>query len=169
MIWDEVEELAQTVRVKLWRALQKTSIANPKPYINHMMLFAVIDMVRKHHPVLSLTFDEDGELYQDGVLDLPDESIQDMACEIEQEEAFKESVQATCEALLALPPRQQYAMICSLKDHIDDVLPLMEMLRQHEINIDETHWPEEKSEMQKLRASLSVARKKLNPSKRKGE
>jgi len=38
---------------------------------------------------------------------------------------LKEMIQA----VLALPPRQQYAMICSLKERVDDLRQLIEALR----------------------------------------
>lgn len=167
MLRDEIEELAQRVRIKLWHVLQKQRIAHLETYISLIVLSEVIDMVRRYHPILSLPTDEDGELYQGNVIAMPSEGMQDPAYEIEQAEALNDSTKESFEALLKLPPRQQYAMICALKDQLDDVLPLIDMLKNYPMNIDEINWPKEKDELQRLRASLAVARKKLRSSKKK--
>ena len=158
---DEIEELAQRVRIKLWHVLQKKHIANFETYISLIVLSEVIDMVRRYRPILALPINEDGELYQGNIIATPGEGMQDPAYEIEQTEVLNDFTRETTEALLKLPPRQQYAMICALKDRLDDVLPLIDRLRSYVIDIDEIHWPEEKDELQRLRASLAVARKKL--------
>jgi DNA-directed RNA polymerase specialized sigma24 family protein len=161
MFRDEIEELGQKVRIKLWHVLQKKRLANLKTYISLIVLSEVIDMVRRYHPILPLPIDEDGELYQGNVIAMPTDGMQDPAYEIEQAEALNDFIDEIFEALLELPPRQQYAMICALKDQLDDVLPLIARLRSYVVDIDEIHWPEEKDELHRLRVSLAVARKKL--------
>jgi DNA-directed RNA polymerase specialized sigma24 family protein len=158
---DEIEELAQTVRIKFWHVLQKQRIINLKPYIHLIVLSEVIDMVRKYHPNFPLPLDEDGELYRGNMIATSSVEMQDPATVVEQAEAFEIIAQGTLEALLKLPPRQLYAMICALKDRSDDAQPLIDSLKSYIEDFDEIQWPEEKDKLQSLRASLAVARKKL--------
>jgi DNA-directed RNA polymerase specialized sigma24 family protein len=166
MLGDEIDELVQKVRVKLWLALRKKPILNLKAYISCIVYTESIDMVRQYQLTLPLPLNEDGELYQGNVMVTPGEGLQDPEYEVEQEETIGGYMTEAVEAVLKLPPRQQHAMICSLKERIDDVLPLINALRNHAINIEELNWPEEKDELQRLRASLSVARKKLRSLKK---
>lgn len=161
MLRDEIDELVQKVRLKLWLSLQKKCIINLKAYIRSIVYTEVIDMVRQYKLTFPLPLDEDGELYQGNVMVTPSEGLQDPGYGVEQEEMIGDYMTEAVEAVLKLPPRQQHAMICSLKDRIDDVLPLIDALRNHSINIEELNWPEEKDELRRLRASLSIARKKL--------
>lgn len=161
MLADEIEELAQKVRIKLWQTLRKQRVNNPGAYIRCIVHTEVIDMVRRYRSTLSLPLDEDGELNQGNVIFAPGQAMQDPGYEVEQAEELDDSMQGISEAIIQLPPRQQYAMICSLKEQIDDVLPIMDTLREQLTDIDAINWPVEKNEMQSLRASLSIARKKL--------
>lgn len=167
MLHDEIDELSQRVRFKLWLSLRKKRIKNLRAYIRSVVYTEVINMVRQHQSTLPLPLGEDGELYQGNIIATPSEGMQDPAYEIEQEEAIEDYTKETVEAVVNLPPRQQQAMICSLIDKIDDVLPLIDALRNHAINIEEVNWPEESDELQRLQASLSIARKKLRFLKRK--
>jgi DNA-directed RNA polymerase specialized sigma24 family protein len=167
MLHDEIDELSQRVRFKLWLSLRKKRIKNLRAYIRSVVYTEVINMVRQHQSILPLPLGEDGELYQGNIIATPSEGMQDPAYEIEQEEAIEDYTKETVEAVVNLPPRQQQAMICSLIDKIDDVLPLIDALRNHAINIEEVNWPEERDELQRLQASLSIARKKLRSLKRK--
>jgi DNA-directed RNA polymerase specialized sigma24 family protein len=167
MLADEIEELAQRVRIKLWLTLQKRCIRNIKAYIRCIVYTEVIDMVRRNRSTISLPLDEDGELYQGNVIYPPGQGMQDPGFEIEQAEELGNSIQGISEAIVQLPPRQQYAMICSLNEQIDDALPIIDTLKNQLTNVDAVNWPEEKNELQSLRTSLSIARKKLQSLKRK--
>jgi hypothetical protein len=90
--------------------------------------------------------------------------MRDPAYEVEQEEYLTNSLTQTVDEVLALPPCQQRAVICSLKDRIDNVLLLIETFGEHQVDIEQVSWPEERDERQKCRASLAVARKKLRTS-----
>lgn len=161
---DEIEELSQKVRIKFWLALRKKRIKNPqafKAYIRCIVYTEVIDMVRQHKPTISLPLDEHGELRQGSPLLMSNEGLQDPLYEVEQEETIAEYLKETIEAVLKLPSRQQYAMICSLKDQLDDMLLFVDALRTHKTDLEGVEWPEERTEMQRLRASLTIARKKL--------
>jgi len=108
--------------------------------------------------------DEDYVLFQGDIIR---EGLQNSELEFEQKEAFEDYMTETIEAVLRLPPRQRYAMICSLKDKLDDVLPFIDALKNHNVDIERINWPEKKDELQSLRASLSIARKKLQSIKRR--
>jgi len=161
MLADEIEDLIQKVRIKLWLTLQRKLINNLKAYVRCIVFTEAIDMVRQYRSTLSLPLDEDGELYHGSLIYGQSEGTQDPSYEIEQAEELDDAVQNIFEAIVRLPPRQQQAMICSLKDQIDDVCPIIDALRDRLIDVDKANWPEEKNELQSLRASLSVARKKL--------
>lgn len=167
MLVDEIEDLIQKVRIKLWLMLRKQTIVNHKAYIRCIVYTEVIDLVRRYqsnqsaHPLL---MDEDSCEIQGSVIG---EELRSPELEVEHEEAYKDFMTETVEAVQKLPPRQQYAMICSLKDKLDDVLPFIDALRNHNIDAESVNWPEEKGELQSLRASLSIARKKLHSLKRR--
>lgn len=161
LLQDEIDELAQRVRFKLWLVLKKKQILHIKAYISCIIYTEVVDMVRNHLPTLPLPLDEDGELYQGNLMITASEGLQDPALEIEQAEVIDEYVKDMVEFILVLPPCQQRAMICSLKDQLDTMPSVTELLRNHAMDTGEVDWPEKKDELQSLRTSLSLARKKL--------
>jgi DNA-directed RNA polymerase specialized sigma24 family protein len=167
VLYDEISEIAQKVRIKLWLNLRKKYIKNIKAYIRCIVCTEVVDMVRQYRSTSSLLLNEDGELYQGNMIAVQGEGMQDPAYEVEQEEALNDSVQAVSEVIMKFPPRQQYATICSLKAQLDDVFPVMDVLRSQVIDIEAIRWPEKRDELQNLRVSLSVARKKLRSLKRR--
>src|SRR5579859_5259355 len=120
-----------------------------------------MDMIRRYRPNLPLPVDEDGELYQGDVLMVPGEEMQDPLYELEQKEMAAEYITQVVDALSSFPPCQQQVMICSLKDQLDDVLPLTQAFKKFKINIETRRWPSKKKEVKNLKASLSAARKKL--------
>ena len=166
MVTDEIEELAQKVRIKLWQTLRKRHVSNLKAYIQCIVYSEVIDMVRRQRPSVSLSLIEDSELNQGRLMFASCEGAQDPGYEVEQAEELDDSLQGLSEAIVQLPPRQQYAMICSLKEQIDTALPVIDALKDQLIDVDAVSWPQEKNELQSLRVSLSVARKKLQSLKR---
>jgi DNA-directed RNA polymerase specialized sigma24 family protein len=169
LLTDEREELAQRVRIKLWQTLQKRRVVNLKAYIDCIVFTEVIDLLRRHRSPLPLPLDDDEEYSWEDVLGVPPKDTHDPAQEIEQEEALDALTKEVAAALLHLPPRQFQAMLCALKDRIDDVLPLIDALKKNGVNIDEIHWPQAKNEVKNWRISLSIARRKLRPLKRQWE
>jgi DNA-directed RNA polymerase specialized sigma24 family protein len=157
----EIYELAQRARIKLWRSLQKRHITHIKAYIKCIIHSESMDMIRRGKSELPLPLDEEGELYQGGVLVVPSEGMRDPLYELEQKEMAAEYITQAVDILRSLPHRQQQAMVCSLKDQLDDVLALTKAFRKFEMNIEAVRWPSERKEVQNLKASLSIARKKL--------
>src|SRR6266436_9495914 len=120
MLSDEIDELAQKIRIKLWQASQKKKITSPRSYISCIAHSESVDMVRQRKFALPLPVYEDGEIYQGNLMILPGEGVQDPAEKLEHEEVIIEWIARVVEGVLALPPRQLHAMICSLKNQIDD-------------------------------------------------
>ena len=157
----EIHELAQRSRIKLWRTLQKSHITYLKAYIRRIVHSESMDMARRYKSNLPLPVDEDGELYQGDVLVAPSEGMQDPLYELEQKEMAAEYITQVVDVLLALPPCQRRVMICSLKDQLDDVLTLTKVFQRFEVNFETVRWPSQKKEVKNLKASLSIARKKV--------
>ena len=162
----DIDELAQITRFKLWLALQKQDIRHMKAYIRRIVYNEAINMVRQYKPVEPLITSDEGELYQAHVMIASGQAIQDPAEEIEQEEMLSSYSSKLTEAIPKLPPQQQRAMICALKDQIADILPLVDLFPPHGIDIESMHWPETEGELQSVRTSLSIARKKLRASRK---
>jgi hypothetical protein len=87
--------------------------------------------------------------------------MQDPLYELEQKEIAAEYITQLVDMLHSLPPCQRKIMICSLKEQLDDVPTLTQAFKKFEVNIEAVRWPSKKKEMRNLKASLSIARKKL--------
>ena len=81
--------------------------------------------------------------------------------EIEQEETLTHYTITVVNDIQPLPPRQKDAFMQSLKDQIGDILPIVDALIDHGIDVNAVEKAQGKKEQQQLRASLSVARKKF--------
>jgi len=157
----ETDELAQNIRIKLWASQQKRPITHPRAYIRTIAHTAAIDMVRRHRPTVSLFGDADEELCLGDRLAAENEGFQDPANEIEFGEVDTNFLTKLMKAILTLPPRQKQALLYALKDCKDDAFPLINALKVYGMDIEAIDWPEEPGEVQLLKASLTVARKKL--------
>jgi DNA-directed RNA polymerase specialized sigma24 family protein len=162
----DIDELAQNTRIKLWIASQKKRITCLKAYIRCIVRSQSVNMVREHKPVLPLPTDEDDELYQGNLLIILGEGMQDPLAELEQDEMIAEYITKTVDEVLKLPPRQQLSMICSLKEELDDLLLLVNAFKDRGVDIEIVNCPEEQEEIQRYRASRSVARKKMRSLKK---
>ena len=159
----EVDELAQKTRIKVWQAWQKQYITNPKAYISRIAHNESISMVRQHRPVDQLPLDEDGELYQGDVVGTFSQIGQDPADAVEQADTNGYYLHKTVDAIVKLPHRQQRAMLCSLKAKVDDVRAFARACQAHNIDVEALHWPTTGEELQAMRSSTTIARKKLRP------
>jgi DNA-directed RNA polymerase specialized sigma24 family protein len=166
LLADEREDLAQRVRIKLWQTLQTRHVLNLKAYIRCMVFTEVIDLLRRRRAPLLLPLEDAAESCWQDVSAAALKDTDDPASQIEQEEALADLSKQVATALLHLPPRQFQAMICALKDRLDDVLPLLDALQKSGVKIDEIDWPQANHEVKNWQASLSIARKKLRPLKR---
>ncbi len=157
----ELDEIIQRVRIKLWQALEKRDIRYPYAYIKLIIQSEFIDMKRRQKPYLSVSIDEglthaEVEIATRHMAD-PAET---MAQQIDAATCLKRMIQA----VLALPPRQQNAMICSLKERVDDLRQLIEAFKVYKMDIQAIQWPAGKAEKQLLYASLVPAKKTLRKS-----
>jgi RNA polymerase sigma-70 factor (ECF subfamily) len=155
----EVDEIAQHVRIKLWQALSRRRIQHPKAYINAIVQHELIDMARRQK-FLPLPVDEEGELSTGTMIFTSQEGMNDPATECEQAETVTALTVRAVDAVLSLPPRQRQAMIASLAEWIDDFSELEEACKKRHLDI-RVNWPTTERERQSLRASLSIARKRL--------
>ncbi len=149
----EADELAQRARIKFWHTLQKGMIHRPYPYVKRVIYSEFIDMRRQQKPVLPFIIDDDGGCRSQIIGDPADEVIQHI-----EDYAL---LQCIVQMVVELPPRQQLAMICFLRDVVDDLAQLASAFSRHHIDITDMRWPSELAERQLLRASLTVARRKL--------
>ena len=149
----EIDELAQQTRVKLWMALCKSDIANPAGYAGSIVYTEAVNMQRRFKSMDTVS-QRVGE-------QLRTHEMQDPTLDIEQCESMKACVAKAAQAIRALPPCQRQAMICALKDARDDTSPLLAALQTLGIDVESIRWPEDKVAVQRMRASLTVSRKKL--------
>ena len=164
---DDIDELAQRIRIKLWLISLKQDITAVRTYIRHIAATVSIDMLREQKPTVALPVNEEGELYQGKLLFAPRQEEQDPAALLVQEESFSEGMELMAGGVLDLPPVQQQAMLYSLKKQIDELLPFLEILQQHGADIEGATMPEEINQQRSHRTSLSVARKKMRALHRK--
>ena len=159
----ETDELTQRVRIKFWHALEDKYIEYPKTYLKRIVHSEFIDLVRriKPHYTLDLPVDEEGELYQGHMLITPSVGMADPAVEYEEQVKATERMQEVVEAVMTLPVRQQHALICDMRDRVDDLEALTKAFKERKANIEQWQWPEQKQEKLLLRASLAYARLKV--------
>jgi DNA-directed RNA polymerase specialized sigma24 family protein len=160
----EIDEIVQNTRIKLWVALQKEHITNLKAYIGRIVYTESINIARRYRRTTSLTFNEDGEICIGAGHTLLMNSYQgalDPASEFERQEEIIDSAEQAAKGVLALPPRQQEAMLCALKERVVDILPLVDIFIKNGLDIEAANWSDQKDEIQRLRASLSIARQRL--------
>lgn len=157
----DLEDLAQQARIKLWIALEEREITNLKVYIRRIVQSEVVDMIRRRHDTLPLLLNEEGELSRSSSLTSTSEDFQDPASLVERAETIHDYLEMTAAMVCTLPPCQKYVMLCTLKDHVDDLLLLKMVFREQHLEIKDVHWPQETVQCGRLRASLWVSRKKL--------
>ena len=160
----EIDEIVQNTRIKLWTALQKERITKLNAYAARIVYNESINVARRYRRTTSLTFNEDGEIYIGTGHTLLTGSYQeavDPAREFERQEEIIDSAEQAAKKVLALPPRQRQAMLCALKDRVIDISPLVDTFIKNGLDIEAADWSDRKDEIQRLRASLSVARQRL--------
>lgn len=157
----DADELAQMVRIKLWHVLEEREVVYLKPYIRRIINSEFIDMLRRRKPTQPLPEDADGEISMGKIIAAASEGIADPAEVIEEQEEAEDRMEEIVDAVLELPRRQQHVMICTLRDRVDDPVPLIHALQSRQQDIHTWQWPQKKQDKQLLMASLSYARRNL--------
>lgn len=158
----EIAEVAQRVRIKLWGVLKKEKhIEFPKAYILKIVNNEFNDILRRRKPLLPLPTDEDGEIYMGNVILTESEGMSDPAYEFEQKEGLNNWIALATQVVSKLSQRQKHAMICLLKERIDNYMQLVEAFEQHQIDIEAFEWPDDEVDETRLKASLSAARRNI--------
>ena len=150
----EVEELEQRTRIKFWRTLEKHQIHHPRAYIKHIIYSEFHDMVRQQKAQIALANDEEAD---------EEEALHtsDPADEMERREEDIAFFHKLVRLVLKLPRRQRFAMICLLKDQVDDLALLVRTFQQYTVDIDSIQWPCNSAGRKLLQASLYLARQTL--------
>jgi len=158
----EIAELAQRVRIKFWGILKREKhIEFPKAYIRKIVKNEFNDILRRRKSLLPLPIDEDGEIYMGNVILTESEGMSDPAHEFEQEEGLNRWMSLVAQVVSNLSHRQKHAMICLLKDRIDNYMQLVEAFEQHQVDIEAFEWPDDEVDETRLKASISAARRNI--------
>jgi DNA-directed RNA polymerase specialized sigma24 family protein len=158
----DVEDLIQQVRIKFWQALERQTITYYKTYIRQIVCHELVNLWRQRRPESSLPLNTEGELVCHNYNLLKKcASTQDPAETIEQQEVAQELLNwAACQTT-HLPCQQRHAMICELKDQVDDLSLLKHVFQANQIAIEKFDWPQSSEATHNLKASISPARKKF--------
>ncbi len=157
----ELDEIIQRTRIKLWKALQKGHIARPEIYVRYIVFTEIVDMARRNKRNFCLSIDDYFDIEYGEHIAPSKNVMHNPEDAYEQKEAVVVYIKVIEDVVPRLPPHQQYAILCYLKDCLADIPQLMDILLKYGLNLEGVHWPEDKDELQKLRASASVARKKM--------
>ncbi len=129
----EIDEIVQRVRIKLWQALKKRCIRVPGAYIRLIIHSELVDMMRRQRPVLPLPIDD--EWISDDMRDFIDQQAPDPADEMEQRLEAVISLRKMAQAVMSLPPRQRQAVMCLLRDKVDDVTQLFDVFKLYSVDM----------------------------------
>ncbi len=157
----ERDELAQRVRINLWRALQVRPIRNIKAYVRRIVHNEFVNVLRGREPPLPLPMTEDGELLE---CTMPGSSGEDMLTpesELEQKETVIYLADEAAAAISTLPPRQKDAMTALLYERLDNLILVVDSFKQFDMDIEAARWPAEEDEKRLLKSSISAARRSV--------
>ncbi len=158
----EIAEVAQRVRIKLWGVLKREKhIEFPKAYIRKIVNNEFTDIMRRRKLLLPLPADEDGEIDMGDVILTEGEGMSDPTHEYELKERLDHWMALAAQVVSNLSQRQKHAMICLLKERIDNYIQLVEAFKQHQIDIEAFQWPDDEIDQTRLKASISAARRNI--------
>jgi DNA-directed RNA polymerase specialized sigma24 family protein len=154
----EREEIAQRVRMKLWEALPGKEISNPRAYLRRTVHHEFISFLRQRKVLSRWATNEDGEPYQGKTLITLSQGMGDPQGEVEQEEALQEMMERVVDAIMALPKMQKVAMVCYIRERLDDPNLLTEAFKRRDLDITVFQWPQDRVAKQRLQASCRPGR-----------
>jgi DNA-directed RNA polymerase specialized sigma24 family protein len=156
-----INDVTQNTWMKLLLATKarELEITSPAGYVASAARSESIDEIRrrKRKRTFPLPLDQDGELSQGKVLFPVQQGMRDPAIAYE----LKEWITEVIDVVVQLPQKQVYAIVCAMKDEVEDTALLAELFRAHRIDIASMIWPQDPKELQRLRSLLSVARRTL--------
>lgn len=167
LLEDEIDDLTQIAWLKFWLISQRETITNQNGYIRSIVRSLMIDTRRRHKLTGEMLLDEYGEVAQGHVLISGSMEMMNPADEFERTQELADCIEEVLDDILALPPCQRRAVLCMLKDELDDIEGLAEALWKRGIDIERMSWPQDKRALQRCRASLFIARQKFRSMKKK--
>ena len=156
----DVEDLAQMSRIKLWLALKKKNIENPRAYLRTIVHNEVVNLVRQFKDHLPLSTDIDGDLSSDFMQAMFCEELDNPEYLMEQKEAVEELFSDLANAISKLHTRQQHVTFCAVKDRVDDPHQFVEACEEHGLDTG-LEWPDEEDERRLLQASFGAAKRNI--------
>jgi DNA-directed RNA polymerase specialized sigma24 family protein len=160
----DLDDIAQRVRIHFWLKLRREKIAHPKAYLQRMIDHAFIDVARSQKRrglVLPLLLPSNSEHKEEVLPDLCDMTMPDPETDFVQREAACTCAIQSARAIEHLPPRQKLAMECSLCERLDDPAQFSPLFRVCHVNIENAQWPTTEPDKHRLKASLSAARRTI--------
>ena len=156
----DCDDLAQEVRISLWRILARQEIIRPVAYIRRAIYNALVDLYRKEKPYQFLSTDDDGELDKGIPMVGVSKEFNNPEQIVEEEETAVEFLSLFVYALALLHTRQRHISVCRVLERVDNVDELKMFLAQSGLDPN-VEMPIAKDDRQLLQASYSAARRNL--------
>ncbi|MBV9229748.1 MAG: hypothetical protein JOZ18_10580 [Chloroflexi bacterium] len=155
----DVDDLAQNSWIKFWLVSLEQEIRHPRTYIWRIVRSEFVTMLRRRKMHIPLTTTEDGEIeyIQGNVMVEVSEGMANPELEFEQRAAVEMRMEEVVEAMGILPARQRTAVACRLWERLDNLIPFVDALSAHELDVD-VLWPDDRVDKQRLQASYAPAR-----------
>jgi DNA-directed RNA polymerase specialized sigma24 family protein len=157
----ECDEIVQSVRIKLFKALPGKAIANFGGYLKQTVHNEYVSFLRRRKSLLPIPINDDGEPYQGRVLISLSEGMRDPQMEVEHEMASLALMEKLVDAILHLPLVQQLAMVCFLRERVDNPALLVAAFKKRDVDVERYRWPDDKDAKKRLKASCYYARVKI--------
>jgi DNA-directed RNA polymerase specialized sigma24 family protein len=160
----ELDDIAERVLVSFWQKLQAGAIHYPEAYIQRMIDYAFLDILRRQKRQgmpLSLSTHREDDPSRASVPEVCDDTTPDPEADILQQEAAWELAAQLARAIEQLPPRQKRAMECSLCESLAELRQFSATFAICHVNIENARWPGTDEEKRRLKASLFAARSAL--------
>ena len=156
---DSAQELTQKAFYKYCRLVRRTTIIYPRAYLRKILHSVLIDDARQARNELSLETDEQGELVVGSIVN--GSRDEDPAEIVYQKQVINDWLEKVIPDILTLPAGQLHALICHLKEKIDDLQGLTMAFKRHGVDIEGMQWPTDKKALQSARSLLCLAQKKM--------
>ena len=156
----DVDDLVQNSRIKLWQALQKKHIENPRAYLRRIVYHEVVNLARQRKDHVPLQTDRDGELSADFMLETFCEELDSPEYIVEQKEAVANLLADVARAMTELHARQKHVAFCTARDRVDDLDQFLDVCEAHGLDTG-LEWPDQEDERHLLQASYGAARRNM--------